>query len=374
MTKINQSSPKFIGGDDKAIKLKNNLDHVIQNYKSTIPSLKGNTELRVKAFIMLFLYIVPFCLLVIYSPSGWVAVLLLAILGFGKVGSALNIMHDAAHGAFSENKWVNWLMSRTIYLQGDNLLNWKIQHNYYHHRYTNIHDLDEDIEPPWFLRFSENSPLRKIHRFQHIVAPFFYGFLTLGRFFGEIGKMLQYDKEQLPKQYSFTLGWEILKVSFLKIVYLFVAIVLPILITDYSWWQVLLGFFSVHYFSSILISFIFQTAHVVEGLEQHPEVTEGSNIDAHAYVHQIRTTCNFKTTKFFSWFIGGLNCQVEHHLYPTMSHVHYKKIASKIKEAIQGTSNNPNNFGYQYNEKSSFIAACISHLRKLKELGMQPQR
>ncbi len=374
MEKLERGNPKFIGGDDQASMLKQSLDQVILKYRKIDPltgrssvSLKGNTELRVKACIMLFLYAVPFCVLM-YSPSGWLAILLLAILAFGKVGSALNIMHDAVHGAFSEKKWVNWIMSRTIYLQGDNLLNWQIQHNYFHHSYTNIHNLDEDIEPPeWLFRFSENSPWRKIHRYQHIIAPFFYGFLTLGRFFGEIGKLVSYHQQTLPKQYTFKLGWEIFKVSLLKIVYCFVTIVLPIIITDYSWWQVLLAFFGVHYFSSVLISFIFQSAHVVQGVEQYPEISEGENIEAHALVHQILTTCNFKTNKFFNWYSGGLNNQIEHHIFPRISHVHYKKFSPDIKRVI--SENN-----YPYNEENSFHNACFSHLRKLKQLGVQTQR
>jgi linoleoyl-CoA desaturase len=96
-------------------------------------------------------------------------------------------------------------------------------------------------------------------------------------------------------------------------------------------------------------------------------VIEGKDIDEHAYVHQIKTTSNFKTPKPFSWFIGGLNHQVEHHLFTMMSHVHYKNIAQDVRKVIE-------RYGYTYNVNPSFIQACISHLRKLKELGMQPQR
>lgn len=365
------NDPKFIDNSDKSKNLSRLLREVISNYKKlnpANPTLKGNSELYIKSAIMLFLYIFPFIILLIFSPSVSIAIPLLFVIAFGMVGSALNIMHDAAHGSFSSKKFINSLMSKTINLQGASLLNWLIQHNYFHHKFTNIKDLDGDIKPPAVLfRFSEHEKWRRNHHYQHKYATFFYGFLTIGKFFGEIGSLIAYSKKKLPGQYKFNLGWQLVKVGLLKTVYCFIAIVLPILITEYTWWQVIISFFAVHYFSGILISFVFQTAHVVEGAKLFPKIKEGENIPRYALVHQIMTTFDFITNKFFSWFVGGLDRQILHHLFPTICHVHYKKIYKPVKAAILEA-------GYEYNENASFLKACMSHLRKLKELGKKPDR
>jgi len=151
----------------------------------------------------------------------------------------------------------------------------------------------------------------------------------------------------------------------MKSIYCFFAIVLPILVTDYMWWQVMIGFFSVHYFSSIFVSYVFQTAHVVEGVEEYPEIKEDKNIDEHIIIHAILTTCGWKS-KFLAWYTGGLNNQVLHHILYRISHIHYRYLYGPIKELIESV-------GLVYNEEESFKAACISHLIQLKKFGVKPE-
>jgi len=350
--------------------LREGIKNIVSSYKEKNPSnphLKGNRELYIKSALMLFLFISPYIIFLIYSPVVWIAIPLLFVLAFGMVGSALNIMHDAAHGAYSTSDRVNRIMSMTIYLQGANLLCWRIQHNLFHHMYTNIKGLDGDIEPPWWLlRFSKYSHWLRNHQYQHRYATFAYGFLTLGKFFGDFASLITYSKMDLPPKYRFNLGWELVKAFASKTVYIFFAIVLPILVTDYTWWQVMIGFFLVHYFSSIFVSFVFQTAHVVADVEEYPEKKENENVDSNNIIHAILTTCGWKS-KFLSWYAGGLNNQVLHHILYRISHVHYPYLYEPMKKLIQSV-------GLVYNEEASFFKACRNHLEQLRIFGIKPEQ
>jgi len=359
MKTIRSKNPKFTNEDENENKLKVALDRVIFQYKEEKGSIKGGVQLFMKAVVMLSLYIIPFVLLILFSPPFWIAIFLLAILIVGKIGVGLNIMHDAVHESFSEYKWVNWLMSRSIYLLGDNLKNWQIQHNYLHHQYTNIDGIDEDIKPRSWLRFSPYSPYKKIHRFQYIYAPFLYSLLTLNRFVGDFFSLFHYIKLPLIKKYQFNLVHECIKVVALKMVYIFICIILPILLTDYTWWQVLVAFILVHMISSVPVAFIFQSAHVVEGVGHYPEIITGKKIQTNFVVHEIATTCDFKTTRFLSWFMGGLDFQVEHHLFSNTSHIHYNQLSIGVEKVIK-------KFGFKYHKKPGFIPAVISHIKQLK--------
>lgn len=368
-TPTRTKNPGFTNSDTGK-SLREGINKIVSNYRKNNPlnpRLKGNRELYIKSALMLFLFICPYIIFLIYSPVVWIAIPLLFVLTFGMVGSALNIMHDAAHGAYSASDRVNKYMSMTIYLQGAYLLCWRIQHNLFHHMYTNIKGLDGDIEPPyWLLRFSKHSRWLRNHQYQHRYAPFAYGFLTLGKFFGDFASLIRYSKMDLPPKYKFNLGWELVKAFVFKTVYIFFALVMPILVTDYTWWQVMIGFFLVHYFSSIFVSFVFQTAHVVAGVEEYPEVKEGEDVNSHITIHAILTTCGWKS-KFLSWYAGGLNNQVLHHILYRISHVHYPYLYKPIKELIQSV-------GLVYNEEASFFKACRNHLEQLRIFGIKPEQ
>ena len=117
-----------------------------------------------------------------------------------------------------------------------------------------------------------------------------------------------------------------------------------------------------HWVASIILSFVFQMAHVVEGAEQASNIEE---VETNWHVHQLHTTSDFaRNNKLLGWYIGGLNFQIEHHLFPNICHIHYNKIAPIVEQTAK-------EFGIDYNLKSSFIAAFYSHILRLKELGQQ---
>ncbi|MFN3490157.1 MAG: fatty acid desaturase family protein, partial [Emticicia sp.] len=103
-------------------------------------------------------------------------------------------------------------------------------------------------------------------------------------------------------------------------------------------------------------------AHLVEGASQ-PTVDEKGNIENAWAIHQLNTTANFAgSNKVLSWYIGGLDYQVEHHLFPNISHIHYPAIASIVKNTAE-------DFGIVYNNKYSFTKGLQSHIKMLHNLG-----
>lgn len=339
--------------------------NVNEYFKEKGLSPKGNFFLAIQSIAMLAIYIVPFIMILTTPMNPWVAILLAILMGIGMAGVGMCIMHDGIHGAYSQKEWVNHVAGGTMFLLGSTVVNWKIQHNVLHHTYTNIEGNDEDIGARGPIRLSEHAPLRKIHRFQYIHAFLFYGLMTLFKLTKDFSQLARYNKEGLTRQQHIDPTSEYLKMVVVKSLYLFVLIGLPILVTAFSWWQVLLGFFMMHWVGACIMSAIFQMAHVVEGTVQPLPNAEGIIVREWA-VHELQTTSDFaRNNAFLNWYAGGLNFQIEHHLFPNICHVHYRSIAPIVEKTAK-------EFGLAYNLKPTFANAFRSHVRRLKELG-QPK-
>lgn len=325
-------------------------------------STKGDIRMVIKAVIMLTIYITPFVILLTVPVNIIVAAALVILMGIGEAGIGMSVMHDAGHGAFSEKKWVNSLFSSTMFLLGSNTFNWKVQHNVLHHTFTNIYGYDQDIETKATLRLCEHAPLKKMHRFQFIYAYFFYGLMTFSKLFTDISQLIAFNRQGITEEQGRKPNVEILKLIAVKIIYFFLIIGLPVLITDFKWWQVLAGFCILHVTAGIIMSTVFQMAHVVEGTKQ-PLPDNNSVIHNEWAVHELLTTSDFaRNSHFLNWYVGGLNFQIEHHLFPNTCHIHYREIAPIVEKTA-------NEFGFVYNLKPGFLAAFISHARRLKSLG-----
>jgi len=339
--------------------------HNVNNYfKEKGISTKGNITLVTQTITMLAFYIVPFVILLTIPMNAWLALPLVILIGIGTAGIGMCVMHDAVHGSYSGRDRVNKIMGGTMYLLGSNVFNWKVQHNIMHHAYTNIEGFDEDIGARGPIRLSQYAPLKKIHRYQYIHAFFFYGLLTISKLTKDFGQLVKYNRAGITQKHNINPKLEYAKMVIVKLIYLFTFIGLPILITDFSWWQVLLGFFIMHWIAGCILSTIFQMAHVVEGAQQFKPDADGI-INTEWAVHELRTTSDFaRNNLFLNWYVGGLNFQIEHHLFPNICHVHYRKIAPIVEKTAH-------EFGLCYNLKPSFIKALGSHVSRLKQLGQQ---
>jgi len=325
-------------------------------------SIKGNLALVIQTIIMMSIYIVPFVLILTVRTNIWIAILMTVLTGVGAAGMGMCVMHDAVHGSYSRIKWVNKVLGGTMYLLGSNVFNWKIQHNYLHHAYTNIDGYDQDIASKGPLRLSKYEPVKKIHRYQYIHAFFFYGLLTISKLIDDFKQLLLFNKAGITRQHHVNPLLEYTLMVSVKAMYLFIFIGLPILFTPFTWWQVLIGFFIMQWVEGCILSTVFQMAHVVEGTEQLLPNAEGV-IEEEWAVHELRSTSDFgRNNLLLNYYIGGLNFQIEHHLFPNISHIHYRKIAPIVERTAE-------EFGFHYNLKPTFMNALHSHIHKLKELG-----
>lgn len=340
---------------------------VNEYFKTNNISRVGNTEMVIKTMVMFGLYFIPYALILggVVTGLGWMFVLVL-VMSLGLAGIGLSVMHDANHGAYSNKKWLNSLMGYSLNMVGANAFNWKIQHNVLHHTYTNVHEEDEDISPRGVLRLSPHSNWKWFHKYQFIYAWFLYGLMTIvWMVFKDFVRIIRYQQNGLARSNNANMvkEWSIL--IFTKVVYVSYIFVIPFLVTSLSGWQILFGILTMHYIAGFILAIIFQPAHVIEGTE-YPLPDEHHKLENTWAVHQLHTTTNFgNKSRWFSWYVGGLNFQIEHHLFPNICHVHYRKI-SVIVESTAREYNLP------YKSATTFVDALLGHARSLKQLGTSP--
>ena len=292
----------------------------------------------------------------------FIQLMLAILLGITMSFVGFNVCHDALHGAYSSNKKVNKRLGFIFNLIGANTYVWNLTHNIVHHSYTNIDGHDEDIEiAPGLIRVSETDKLNKLQRYQHIYAFFLYGLTTLSWFFRK--DYLKFFQKNIGRSHQNKHPRiEYFKLFFYKIIYYSLFIVIPLLVMDVTWWQFLIGYLAMNIAEGLVLGLVFQLAHVVEDTEVR-HTNEDDNMEEAWAVHQMRTTANFASNnKVASFLCGGLNMQIEHHLFPKICHIHYRKISGIVKATAL-------EFNLQYNENKSFFTALRSHYYFLKRLG-----
>jgi linoleoyl-CoA desaturase len=348
----NKQSPFF-----KALKQK------VDTYFSTNqlhPS--GNRQLLLKSVYLIASAITLYVILVFFTPGVVLSTLLCALLGLNLSVIGFNVMHEGGHQSFSKYKWLNNASAYSLNVLGANSYFWKIKHNVNHHTYTNVEGMDSDIDIKPFMRLHQSQPRFWVHRFQHVywvllyaisyaVWIFYEDFVKY--FTGRIVAGGTAKKIDLKEHFIFWIS---------KAGYIGVYIVLPIIMV--GWVQTLVGFAIMISVCGLFISIVFQLAHIVEGTQFPLPNPDSHKIEQEWAIHQVSTTANFATrNKIVSWLLGGLNFQVEHHLFPKISHIHYPQINQFVKETCQ-------EFNIAYVEYPSMLKAFYSHLQHIRKLGM----
>lgn len=335
--------------------------NVYNYFKEKGISKHANAAMVLKTIIILGSYVGAYLLTI----SGWLTLpqmwLMCVVMGIAYAGIGFSISHDALHGAYSSKPWVNKVLGWTFDAVGANGYMWKITHNMIHHTYTNIHGHDEDLEVAAFIRLSPHSPHKPIHRLQHILAFFAYSFATLFWVFGkDYWYFFKKDLGPYTNKKHPVSEWVTLIVG--KVFYYTYALVIPYQVLDITIIQLLIGFVTVHLTAGLILGIIFQLAHVVEET-MHPEPDEANHIDNHWILHEMETTNNFaRKDKLLCWYIGGLNFQIEHHLFPQICSIHYPEISYIVEETAK-------EFDIPYNIHETFGEAVASHYRTLKKFG-----
>lgn len=325
----------------------------------------GDYRMYIKTAVLIAFYIGSYALIITrVTDSFWLNMGLWTLLGLAVAGLGLSVMHDASHGAYSKNKKVNWFLANVMVFIGGSEFTWNIQHNQLHHSFTNVDGIDEDINPGFIMRFSPHKKRYWIHKFQHIYAWFLYGFMTISWSTNKDFKQLfVYRKQKHIGQKSNAFGILLTKLIFAKLTFHLITIVLPLILLPDAWYITLLNVFIMHFVAGLILACVFQPAHVMPNTEfPLPDNSTGS-MENNWAIHQLMTTANFaRNSKLFSWYVGGLNFQVEHHLFPNICHVHHKAISKIVKKTAE-------EYNLPYNEQPSFMKALWEHGKMLKKLG-----
>ena len=331
-------------------------DYFAKRGKSTT----GNYKLYLKASLLIIAFLSVYTHLLFFTPSAFWAIVQCLVLGALTAAIGFNVMHDGAHGSFSKYKWVNKIAAVSVNVLGADNFMWRMKHNIIHHAYTNIEGVDDDIDARPFLRLCKEQKHYKMHRFQHWYFWMAYSLLYIWWiFFTDYKKYFMQRIGPVPLQ---KMNW-LNHLSFwgFKLIHAFLFIVLPIYLVGFMSW--LIGFLVFAMFAGFVLSIVFQLAHTVE--DTHFPLPDKANnkMEDEWAIHQLKTTANFATkNKLVSWFVGGLNFQIEHHLFPKISHVHYPAISKIIKQACS-------EYGITYIEYARVRSAVISHIAHLRQMG-----
>jgi len=279
-----------------------------------------------------------------------------ALMGFCFACIGFNVGHDAIHGAYSRSTRVNGLLAWSYELIGANARNWAHAHNVKHHTWTNVVGVDDDIDAAPWLRLHPEERLRGVHRMQHIYAWGLYMLFTLHWVFRADWLDILQPHPNTGKRAD---ARDYAKLVVGKLSHVGLLLVAPAMV--HGWWLALAGFLVFHMVGGLVLAVVFQLAHLVEG----PDIVvpDDGVIGQRWAALQLRTTANFcGGNPLVSFIVGGLDHQVEHHLFPAICHVHYPKIAPIVKEVAEA-------HGLPYHRHPTFLRAVASHARTLKALG-----
>lgn len=333
---------------------------IAEYFEKAGKSTTGNLSLFAKAAILITIFLFIYVHLVFFTPAPVWAILESVLLGGVISAIGFNVMHDGAHGSFSKYKWVNQFAAFSLNVLGGSSFMWNVKHNVIHHAYTNVDGMDDDIDiKPW-MRMTSAQKKYKLHKYQHLYFWVLYALLYILWIF-----VLDYTKYFRAKIGSTPLKKMKLKDHFVfwgfKLFNLFLFVGLPIYMVGFTNW--LISFVIFTCFAGLVLSLVFQLAHTVEHTAFPVPDAESGKLEDEWAVHQIKTTANFATqNKLVSWLVGGLNFQIEHHLFPKISHVHYPAISKIIKQACA-------EYGIHYIEYPRVRYAVASHVAFLRQMG-----
>lgn len=320
----------------------------------------GNFSLYLKAAILISSYLFLYIHLIFFTPGAVLAIGECILLSIITAGIGFNVMHDGAHGSFSTSTRFNKVAAFTLDAMGASSFMWNTKHNVVHHAYTNIEGVDDDIDAGILLRINKAQKRYKLHKYQHIYFWGLYALLyTAWVFYTDYKKYFTNKVGEIPLK-KLKLIDHIFFWSF-KALHVVLFIVLPVYFVGFLPW--LIGFLVYTSVTGIILSLVFQLAHVVEETSFPEAIQPANKMEDEWALHQLKTTANFATrNKFITWWVGGLNFQIEHHLFPKISHVHYPRISAIVKQTCK-------DLNIPYLEHRLMLTAVRSHISHLKLMG-----
>ena len=330
-------------------------------FDATGRARSGGAAMYAKTGVILAWFAASYGLLLAFGgASAWLAAALTVSLALATAGIGFSVMHDANHGATSRSRRVNRAWGLTLDLVGASSYLWRFKHNVQHHTYANVDGMDADIDAAPFLRLAGSQPLRGFHRWQHVYAWLLYGVLAVKWWFvddvadvvrGRIG-LSRFPRPRGSELAAYVAG---------KAVFVGWTLVIPALVFRSLWVgpAFLLGAFLL----GVVLSTVFQLAHTVPDTTFHAAVPGEQRMPTGFAEHQVRATVDFApSNRLLGWYVGGLNFQIEHHLFPDVCHVHYPALAGIVETTCREA-------GIPHRTTATLRAAIADHYRFLRALG-----
>jgi linoleoyl-CoA desaturase len=349
---------KFGSDDDFYRELRCRVDGY---FERTGKNRRDCPRMYVKTAVVLAWFFASYILLVFVANTWWLAALLAVSLALSMAAIGFNVQHDGGHGAYSKRRWINKLTALSLDMLGGSSYGWACKHNIVHHTYSNITGHDDDIDIGIFGRLSPHQKYLPFHRWQHIYLWPLYGVVAMKwQLYDDfrdvaIGQFGGY-RHPRPK------GWDLATFIGGKWLFFTLAFGLPLLV--HPAWLVLAAYVAVSFVQGLMLSMIFQLPHCVEQAAFPMPDTNTDRMQAPWAVHQVQTTVNYANgNRLLSWYVGGLNFQIEHHLFPRICHIHYSALAPLVEQTCK-------EYGINYQTNETFRSALVSHFRWLRRLGM----
>jgi linoleoyl-CoA desaturase len=317
----------------------------------------------VKTALVFAWWLVTYLLILLGGFPTLVNLVLCVIWAFAIAAIGFAVMHDANHGGYSNNPKVNKLLSLSAEFLGVSGFRWRTKHNVWHHTYTNIAGLDDDVETYGTMRLSPHEPWKPLYQAQHWYFPLIYSFIAFDFiirdfmmiFTGKSDDCHVYPKMNRSDKLVFWGG---------KAFFFTTMLFVPLLV--FPWWQVLIGFILIILTVGLLTGLVFQLAHIMEAADFPEPVGDPLHIANEWAVHEVETTVNFAPrNRVLNWYIGGLNYQIEHHLLPHICHLNYPALAPIVERTCA-------EYDIAYHSHATWREAFASHWRALKEMGRKP--
>jgi linoleoyl-CoA desaturase len=323
----------------------------------------ANGAMVLKTVLLLSSAATLYAVLVMAHLPWWAAFPVCVALGVSMALIGFSVGHDAIHGSYSDKAWVNAALSRVFDVSGASSFTWSTAHNFVHHTYTNVPGVDDDLEPGPLLLFYPRENPHWVFRYQHIYAFVLYAFTYVTWVVKKDFVQLRQPDPRSDRRAS--MG-TVVSVVLWKIIHAGVFIIVPLAISGYSWPAVLLGYLVTLMATGFTLAVVFQLAHCLEEVA-FPVVQQplsNPHLDDGFHAHQLKTTCNFAASSPFWQFVsGGLNQQIEHHLFSKICHIHYPALMPIVRATAA-------EFGLPYHEHRRFRDALASHVRAMKRFGL----
>ncbi len=326
-------------------------------------SRRDAPRMYAKTGLILALTIGSYVLLMFAAVAWWQALILAAALALGMAGIGFSVQHDANHGGYSRNPWINHVMGISLDMIGGSSFVWYWKHNIVHHTYTNVSGVDVDVCLEPLLRLAPDQPWRPYYRFQHLYIWTLYALMPVNWYFWSDYRDLSNGHicgRKFPPPTARVLTATLAGKAF----FYGWSLVLPLLL--HPTWTVLAFYLIVSSLLGIVLTTTFQLAHCVNETEVVSSGKQAAPVSVGWAEHQVRTTANFAPGNgLLTWYLGGLNYQIEHHLFPRVCHVHYPALSPIVSATCR-------EFGIPYQSHPTVRKAITSHYQWLRRLGVGP--